>query len=101
MNQSQLTRGAPKRELSLFDSTALIVGIFSRDGTRSLILASNANEPRHYGPPRVEETDIVKDFAGSWDFIWLKEIRFDSSDPERTDGPWAWSALVRPKAKAK
>ena len=75
------------------------VGALSKPGTLMLILAGNANEPRHYGPPRVDETDFVKDFAAAWDFVWLKETRLDSKDPKAKGGPWAWSVLLRRKAR--
>lgn len=66
-------------------------GALSRGGTLMLILAGNANEPRHYGPPRVDETHFVGDFAKTWDIVHLREIR--------GGGPWFWSALLRRRAK--
>jgi len=68
----------------------------SHKGTHLLILAGNANEPRHYGPPRVKEEEIRGDFSKAFDFTWLKETRFDSRDPKR-EGPWAWSILLKRK----
>jgi len=62
----------------------------SRPGTMMLILAGNANETRHYGPPRVDETHLVGDFAKTWDFVHLQEHR---------GGAWFWSALMRRRAK--
>jgi len=62
----------------------------SKPGTMMLILAGNANEARHYGPPRVDETHLVSDFAKTWDFVHLQEHR---------DGAWFWSALMRRRAK--
>ena len=70
----------------------------SHAGTQALILAGNANEARHYGPPRVKEEEIRGDFSELFDFQWLKEIRFDSRDPTNTNGPMAWSILLRRKA---
>lgn len=68
-----------------------------RSGGHVLIIAGNANEPGPaYGPPRVDETDLVKDFAGAFDFERLQEIRFDTADPARP-GAWAWSVLLRRK----
>lgn len=62
----------------------------SRPGTMMLVLAGNANEPRHYGPPRVDETHLVGDFAKTWDFVHLQEHK---------GGAWFWSALMRRRAK--
>lgn len=64
----------------------------ARPGTLMLILAGNANEPRHYGPPRVDETQLVGDFAKTWDIVHLREVR-------RAGGPWFWAALLRRRAK--
>ncbi len=86
-----------------YDAKGFVAGVnrLSRPGTHFLILAGNANEPRHYGPPRVDETELVNDYAATWDFVWLREMRFESRDPNRKNGPWAWSALVRRKGEAK
>ena len=70
----------------------------TRSGGHFLLLAGNANQPRHGGPPRVEETQLVGDFAKTWDFVCLREMRFESRDPNRKTGPWAWSALMRRRA---
>jgi len=77
------------------------VDAVSRPGTRLLMIAGNANEARHYGPPRVDETHLVNDFAKTWDFVWLKEIRLDSTNPKAKTSPWAWSILLRHRAKKK
>jgi len=69
----------------------------SRPGGRVLILAGNANEPgQHYGPPRVDETELINDFAGAFDFEELREIRFDTADPD-DEGALAWAVLLRRK----
>lgn len=66
-------------------------------GGRILILAGNANEPPPaYGPPRVEETELVGDFAAAFDFERLREIRFDTANPD-AQGALAWSLLLRRK----
>ncbi|MDP6546730.1 MAG: methyltransferase domain-containing protein [Phycisphaerae bacterium] len=70
----------------------------SRAGTKFLILAGNANEARHYGPPRVKEKDIRKDFTSSFDFTWLKETKF-GPDGEKGKGPLMWSILLTRKDK--
>ena len=66
----------------------------SRAGTKFLILAGNANEARHYGPPRVKEEDIRKDFTSSFDFTWLRETKFGPGK-----GPLMWSILLTRKDK--
>jgi len=76
---------------------AQLLAAWCRPGSRALILAGNANEPRHYGPPRVDETDLVNDFASTFDFEQLKEIRFDTADPN-AQGALAWSVLLRRQA---
>jgi hypothetical protein len=60
-----------------------------------LILAGNANEPGPTGgPPRVDETELIADFAAAFDFVHLREMRFDTADPN-VQGAWAWSVLLR------
>lgn len=69
-----------------------------RPGGHVLILAGNANEPDPaYGPPRVDETTLVNDFADDFDFERLVEIRFDTRDPDASVA-WAWSVLLRRKS---
>ena len=70
----------------------------SRPGTKFLILAGNANEARHYGPPRVKEADIRKDFTSSFDFTWLRETKF-GADGAKGKGPLMWSILLTRKNK--
>jgi len=65
----------------------------SRAGTKFLILAGNANEARHYGPPRVKEKDIRSDFTPSFDFKWLKETKFGPGGL-KGGGPLMWSILL-------
>ncbi|MBL7219308.1 MAG: class I SAM-dependent methyltransferase [Phycisphaerae bacterium] len=70
----------------------------SRPGTKFLILAGNANEKRRYGPPRVKEADIRKDFTSSFDFTWLRETKF-GADGAKGKGPLMWSILLTRKNK--
>lgn len=70
----------------------------TRPGSRVLILAGNANEKRHYGPPRVKEEEIRGDFAELFDFQWLRETHFDTFDSQQK-GALAWSILLRRKGK--
>jgi SAM-dependent methyltransferase len=69
----------------------------SRLGTRILIIAGNANEERHYGPPRVKEEELRSDFSADFDFAQLKTVRFDSVDSQQK-GALAWSVLLSRKA---
>jgi SAM-dependent methyltransferase len=66
----------------------------SRPGTQLLILAGNANEERHYGPPRVKEEELRGDFSADFEFVRLDTVRFDSINPNK-QGALAWSALLR------
>jgi SAM-dependent methyltransferase len=68
----------------------------SRPGTRLLILAGNANEPRRYGPPRIKEEEIRADFSARFEFEWLRETKFDTRDAA-SSGALAWSILLRRK----
>ena len=89
--------------VQLYNSTGFVetVDRLTRGGGHFLLLAGNANQPRHGGPPRVEETKLVNDFAKTWDFVCLREIRFESRDPNHKTGPWAWSALMRRRVPKK
>jgi cyclopropane fatty-acyl-phospholipid synthase-like methyltransferase len=66
----------------------------SRSGTQMLILAGNANEERHYGPPRVTEEELRADFSADFDFVGLDTVRFDSTNPN-VQGALAWLVLLR------
>jgi len=65
--------------------------------TRFLLLAGNPNEaPVQYAPPQVAEEDIRSDFSSLFDFEWLRETRFETSNPAAR-GPLAWSVMLRRK----
>ena len=66
----------------------------SRPGTQMLILAGNASEERHYGPPRVTEEELRGDFSADFDFVGLDTVRFDSTNPNG-QGALAWLVLLR------
>jgi SAM-dependent methyltransferase len=84
------------RRTNAAEYVATVKGL-TKPGSRVLIQAGNANEPPpHYGPPRVKESELRADFSDSFDFEWLRETRFDTTDPART-GAWAWSVLLRRK----
>jgi len=68
----------------------------TRPGALVLILAGNANEERHYGPPRVKEEELRADFSQDFEFVRLKETRFDTRQADKK-GALAWSILLRRK----
>jgi SAM-dependent methyltransferase len=68
----------------------------TRRGSRILILAGNANEERHYGPPRVTEEEIRKDFADDFQIVELRETRFDTQQ-SGAQGAMAWFILLERK----
>jgi len=69
----------------------------SRRGTQVLIIAGNANEERHYGPPRVKEEELRGDFSAEFDFVRLETVRFDSTEPNG-QGALGWLVLLRRKS---
>ena len=74
-----------------------VVKKLCRPGGRVLILAGNANEAgQHYGPPRVDELELINDFAPGFDIEQLREIRFDTANPD-APGALAWAILLRRK----
>jgi SAM-dependent methyltransferase len=84
-----------------FDNAAAYVEAVRRlsqpGRTRFLLLAGNPNEvPVQYAPPQVAEEDIRADFSPLFDFEWLRETRFETSNPAAR-GPLAWSAMLRRK----
>jgi SAM-dependent methyltransferase len=84
-----------------FDNAAAYVETVRRlsqpGRTRFLLLAGNPNEvPVQYAPPQVAEEDIRSDFSMLFDFVWLKETRFETSNPAAR-GPLAWSVMLRRK----
>ncbi|MBN1417688.1 MAG: methyltransferase domain-containing protein [Planctomycetes bacterium] len=68
----------------------------SHPGTKVLIVAGNANEERGGGPPRVREEEIRADFGALFDFVWLRETRFDTRGADAS-GALAWSILLERK----
>jgi len=68
----------------------------SKPGAQLLVIAGNANEERHYGPPRVKEEDLRADFMADFDFLRLDTVRFGALDPQGK-GALAWSVLLRTK----
>ena len=84
-----------------FDNAAAYVETVRRlsqpGRTRFLLLAGNPNEaPVQYAPPQVAEEDIRGDFSSLFDFEWMQETRFETSNPAAR-GPLAWSVMLRRK----
>jgi methyl halide transferase len=84
-----------------FDNVAAYVETVRRlsqpGHTRFLLLAGNPNEaPMQYAPPQVAEEDIRSDFSPLFDFEWVRETRFETSNPAAR-GPLAWSVMLRRK----
>jgi len=80
---------------------AKTVSRLTGEGSLFLLLAGNANESRHYGPPRVKQTEIVADFSATFAIQAMREMRFEGRDPKRKGGPLAWSVLLRRRAVKK
>ena len=69
----------------------------SHPGSRLLLLASNANEKRNDGVPRVTEEELRGDFSAWFEFLELRETHFDTVDPANP-GLLGWLALLQRKA---
>jgi len=67
----------------------------SKPGTKFMLLAGNANEKKHWGPPRIKESEIRKDFSPSFKILSMKQSWFDlgRKGPSKT-GPMAWFVLM-------
>lgn len=63
-------------------------------GSLVFILAGNANEERHYGPPRVTEAELVGDFAKHFAFVSLETVRFDTRERDAA-GALGWRVLLQ------
>jgi SAM-dependent methyltransferase len=73
------------------------VGKLSRSGTHFLLLAGNPNElTQKYSPPQVTEEEIRADFSPLFNFDWIGETRFETSEPQNL-GPLAWSVMMHRK----
>lgn len=86
-------------EVRFQDAKAYIdtVRKLSRPGTRFLLLAGNPNElTQKYSPPQVTEEEIRADFSSLFDFDWIGETRFETSQPQNL-GPLAWSVMMHRK----
>jgi methyl halide transferase len=68
----------------------------TQPGSLGLVLTGNPKEPREKGPPTVTEEELRSEWGRLFEFVWLREFRFDPvSGPD--DKPLGWSCLVRRK----
>ncbi|MDP6542653.1 MAG: methyltransferase domain-containing protein [Phycisphaerae bacterium] len=74
------------------------VARLTRAGSLFLLIACNANDPIRSGPPRTRQTEIVADFSAAFAIQFMREFRLDGRDPNRKNGPLAWSVLLRRRA---
>jgi len=72
----------------------------TRPGSLWLTLTGNANEPRavDQGPPRVRASELCAELEPLFEFIELRETRFEATDDREGWHPLAWSALLRRRA---
>jgi SAM-dependent methyltransferase len=70
--------------------------LLTRPGTLGLVLTGNAREPHDPGPPVVTEEQVRAELGTLFDFVHLREFRFDQVE---TDGSrfLGWSCLLRRK----
>ena len=65
----------------------------TREGSIYLMLCGNAKEPRTPGPPTMTEEEIRETFSGLFDFIWIRDFRFDTNGV--MPAPLGYSCLMR------
>lgn len=68
----------------------------TRPGTVGLVLTGNAREPRDPGPPVVSEEQLRAEWGTDFEFVQLREFRFDQTEADGTQF-LGWSALLRRK----
>jgi len=70
----------------------------SKAGTKFMLLAGNANEKRHWGPPRIKESEIREDFSPSFKIESMTQSWFDLNrkGPSKK-GPMAWCVIMTRK----
>ena len=90
--------GTEENDVRRYNAAGYVKSVrgISRPGTRLLLLAGSAKEERRAGPPKIKEEEIRGDFSEQFTFEWLRDIRFDSANPD-ANGFKAWSVLLRCK----
>ena len=67
----------------------------TKKGSMYLLLCGNAREPREDGPPTLTEQEIREAFSRLFDFIWVRDFRFHTTDA--APGPLGHSCLLKRK----
>ena len=67
----------------------------SRKDSMYLLLCGNAREPREDGPPTLTEEEIRETFSRLFNFIWIRDFRFHTTDA--APGPLGHSCLLKRK----
>ena len=67
----------------------------TRKGSIYLLLCGNAREPREDGPPTLTEEEIRETFSRLFNFIWIRDFRFHTTDA--APGPLGHSCLLKRK----
>lgn len=68
-------------------------------GSLALVLTGNAREPRKPGPPTMSEAELGAELGQVFEFVELREIRFDPTSPQEVCPPLGWSCTLRRKAE--
>jgi methyl halide transferase len=70
----------------------------SKPGTKFMLLAGSAAEKKHWGPPRIKESEIREDFSPSFKIESMKQSWFDldRKGPSKK-GPMAWCVMMTRK----
>ncbi len=70
----------------------------SKPGTKFMLLAGSAAEKRHWGPPRIKESEIRGDFSPSFKIESMTQSWFDLNRKGHSKkGPWAWCVMMTRK----
>jgi len=69
----------------------------TKEGSIFLLLTGNAREPRTPGPPTMTEEEIRSTFLPYFDFLWIRDFRFDTTDDG--PGPLGHSCLMKRKSE--
>ena len=77
-----------------------MVSRLTRPGGRLLLLAFRATKGGRASVTRIKESQLRGDFSASFDFQWLREMRFDTRSGT-AKGSAAWSVLLRRKREMK
>lgn len=65
----------------------------TREGSIYLMLCGNAKEPMTPGPPTLTEEEIRETFSALFDFVWIRDFRFDTTG--EMPAPLGYSCLMK------